>query len=292
MKDNFDSLLHKAMVPDMEPSKELNEKVLNLCGEDTSKKNGKKKLTMITRVAAVALGIALVTPLAAYAAEQIKQLRNAYITDDSISVGNPEFVGIEDDGSEGEITSQSNGRVEGTANDKWLYKEERQLSNSVKNTFYGYKDYKTALEDTKLDDWFDKEYELSTDSGFNEEVIYTVVDLDDYHSYSISAAFKYNDGYFQVEQEKAEGNIADNATYTIQLSKAENSREYVNKAGIGYVMVDDIRTCELENGETLEEVVTIVIIKYDNYTGFIQFFNLSDDEIHEILDTVTVKNES
>jgi len=284
MKNNIDDLLNKAMQPDMIPSDELNDKILN------AKVKGKKnKFQRIgTRVAAVVLGIALATPAVAFAAEQIKKLRNAYVTDDSISMGNPDYIVSTWTDAEEEVTTENLGKVEGTADDKWTYKEEIKLSSGAKNTFYGYNDYKTALEDTKLDNWFNKEYEKYSDES---EVTYCIVEFDGYFSYQIDASFKYNNGYFDVNEAKSEGNIAEDASYTIALTKTENSREYVNKAGAGFVLIDDRRI--ENNGEdgAAEEVVTVVIVKYGNYSGFLKFYNLSEDEIHQILDTLTIKND-
>lgn len=288
MKDNFDNLLHKAMTPDMEPSAELNEKILSSTG--TSKKKS-KLLNIATRVAAVALGLALISPAVAFAAEQIRQLRNAHITEDSISMGDSEYIDAANEDRDWNVTGEVTNRVEGTANDKWLYKEEIQLSNSLKNTLYGYVDYKTALEDTKMDNWLSQEYEKAVETGFDENVLYCISGDDDCSFYSIEATFKSGEGYFHMYQERAEGKIEENATFTLQLTKTENEREYVNKAGAGFVLVDDRRSYDDGEGGTIEELATMVIIKSGDYTGYFAFYNLSDEEIHQILDTVTVKND-
>ena len=154
MKNNIDDLLKKAMVPDMEPSAKLNEKILNA----TVAKKKKKTFSTITKVAAVILGVALATPAVVFAAEKIKEMikvGDTYISDDSVAMGNPDYMVPEDTSTTEEpVTSTVVGEVEGTANDKWLRKVEKQISNSVKNTFYYYADYKTAVEDSGLDNWF------------------------------------------------------------------------------------------------------------------------------------------
>ncbi len=288
MKNNIDDLLKKAMTPDMEPSAELNDKILNA----TATKKKKKPYSMITKVAAVVLGIALATPVVAFAAEQIKEyikVREAYIYDDSVAMGNPEYMIPEDTSTtEEEITTETLGRVEGTADDNWLYMEEVQLSNSVKNTFYYYDDYQAAIEDSELDKWFNTDYEVCYEGYFGGDARYCIVDWDDYHSYEVQATLKYKEGYFHVNESRAEGNVAEDYAFTVPISNRDNVREYVNKVGIGFVLVDSTRT--MGDGEELKS--TVVIIRYGLYSGSIQFYNLSEEEIHEILDTVIVSNDS
>lgn len=286
--NNIDDLLQKALTPDMEPTAELNDRILNA----TITKKKKKSYSMITKVAAVALSIALATPVVAFAAEKINdyiKMRDAYITDDSISMGNPDYMVPEDTSTtEDEVVSTNLGRVEGTENDKWLYMEEVQLSNSIKNTFYYYDDYQKAIEDSGLDKWFNAEFEVCYEGYYGGDVRYCIVDWDDYHSYEVQGTLKYNDGYFHVNESRAEGNVAEDYAYTVPISNRDNVREYVNKAGVGFALVDSSRT--MSDGEEL--ISTVVVIRYGLYSGSIEFYNLSEEEIHEILDTLTVSNDS
>lgn len=286
--NNIDDLLQKALTPDMEPTAELNDRILNA----TITKKKKKPYSMITKVAAVALGIALATPVVAFAAEKINdyiKMRDAYITDDSVSMGNPDYMVPEDTSTtEDEVVSTNLGRVEGTENDKWLYMEEVQLSNSIKNTFYYYDDYQKAIEDSGLDKWFNAEFEVCYEGYYGGDVRYCIVDWDDYHSYEVQGTLKYNDGYFHVNESRAEGNVAEDYAYTVPISNRDNVREYVNKAGVGFALVDSSRT--MSDGEEL--ISTVVVIRYGLYSGSIEFYNLSEEEIHEILDTLTVSNDS
>ncbi|MBQ9936293.1 MAG: hypothetical protein IJO70_10640 [Lachnospiraceae bacterium] len=288
MKNNIDDLLKKAMAPDMEPSAELNDKILNA----TATKKKKKPYSMITKVAAVVLGVALAAPVVTFAAEKIHdyiKMRDTYISDDSVAMGNPDYMVPEDTSTtEEEVTSTDLGIVEGTANDKWLRKQEKQLSNSVKNTFYYYADYKTAAEDSGLDNWFSVEYETNTGGYYAGDISHCVVDAGDYFSYDINGTLKYNDGFFYVSECKMEGNVAEDYAHTVPLNKPENAREYVNKAGNAFALVDDRKTMN----DGVEMTKTVVIIRYGMYSGSLEFYNLSEEEIHEILDTITVSNDS
>ncbi len=288
MKNNIDDLLKKAMVPDMEPSAKLNEKILNA----TVAKKKKKTFSTITKVAAVILGVALATPAVVFAAEKIKEMikvGDTYISDDSVAMGNPDYMVPEDTSTTEEpVTSTVVGEVEGTANDKWLRKVEKQISNSVKNTFYYYADYKTAVEDSGLDNWFSVEYETSYNSYFGGDISHCVVDAGDHFYYDINGSLVYNDGFFYVAEGKYAGNVAEDYASIIPTHSSKNAREYVNKAGATFTLVDDSET--MNDGE--EITYTIVAIRYGMYSGHIDFYNLSEEEIHEVLDTVTVRNDS
>lgn len=288
MKNNIDDLLKKAMTPDMEPSAELNEKILNA----TVTKKKKKSYSMITKVAAVVIGVALAAPLVTFAAEKIKEMikvGDTYISDDSAAMGNPDYMVPEDTSTtEEEVTSTELEFVEGTSDDKWLRKREVQLSNSVKNTFYYYVDYKTAVEDSGLDNWFSVEYETSDNDYFGGDISHCVIDAGDHFTYDINGSLKYNNGFFYVSEGKKEGNVAEDYAHIVPIPNRENVREYVNKAGAGFTLVDSRNTMN----DGVEMVSTVVVIRYGMYSGSLEFYNLSEEEIHEILDTLTISNDS
>jgi len=286
--NNIDDLLKKAMTPDMEPSAELNNKILN--AKVTNKK--KKTYSTITKVAAIVLGVALATPVVAFATEKVIEyvkFKDAYVAEDSVAMGNSDYMVPEDTSTtEAPVTSTVTEEVEGTVDDKWLRKVEKVLNNGVKNTFYYYADYKTAIEDSGLDNWFSVEYETSYGGYFGGDISYCIVDAGDHFSYSINGTLKYNDGYFYVSEGKMEGNVAEDYAHIVPTHGSKNAREYVNKSGASFVLVDSSRT--MNDGEVLNS--TVVIIRYGMYSGDIEFYDLSEEEIYEILDTVTVSNDS
>ncbi len=286
--NNIDDLLKKAMTPDMEPSAELNNKILN--AKVTNKK--KKTYSTITKVAAIVLGVALATPVVAFATEKVIEyvkFKDAYVAEDSVAMGNPDYMVPEDTSTTEEpVTSTVVEEIEGTANDKWLRKVEKVLNSGVKNTFYYYADYKTAIEDSVLDNWFSVEYETSYGGYFGGDISYCIIDAGDHFTYTLNGTLKYNDGYFYVSEGKMEGNVAEDYAHIVPIHNATNTREYINKSGATFVLVDSSRT--MNDGEVLNS--TVVIIRYGMYSGDIEFYDLSEEEIYEILDTVTVSNDS
>ena len=295
MKDKLEELLKESFVPKMAPSEELNNKILSSMQDNAqnvinTQKREKGKRSTLMKVAVAFLAIAITMPVAVYAAEQIIEIRNAYITKDSVSMGNMEYVPDEVQEPETEPVRKSKGKVMGTAEDKWISKEETRVG-SIKSVTYEYADYKTALEESGLENWFTTEYETYYEGAYGGNVTYKEAKASFFKLYEICATLKYKKGCFKVTEWKFEGSVAEDYFYTIPLDEMENPREYVNKAGAGFALVDNIKTVEGEKGP-IEEESTVVIIRYGMYCGSLEFYDLSEKEIHQILDTLTICNES
>lgn len=298
MKDKLDELLKDSFVPKMAPSEELNDKILSSIQDNAqnavkTQKRGKGKMSTLIKVAAAFFGIAIAMPAAVYAAEQFIEIRNAYISRDSISMGNIEYIPEETQEPENEPVEKSKGKskkVMGTAEDKWISKEEI-WAGSRKGFIYEYADYKTAAEESGLENWFTTEYETCYEGADGGNVEYEEKKWHYFQMYTISATLKYKDGYFKVTEWKMDGSVAEDFCYSIPLDEMENPREYVNKAGAGFALVDNRKTVEGEKGP-IEEESTVVIIRYGKYCGSLEFYDLSEKEIHQILDTLTISNES
>lgn len=295
MKDKLDELLKDSLAPNMAPSEELNDKILGSMqdNEQNIVKMPKRKKRNLMKVAVAFLAITIAMPAAVYAAEQFIEIRNAYISKDSVSMGNIEYIPEETQEPENEPVEKSKGKskkVMGTAEDKWISKEETRVG-SIKGVTYEYADYKTALEESGLENWFTTEYEAYYEEDYGGNVVYKEAKASFFKAHNISVALKYKDGYFKVTEMKFEGSVAEDYLFSVPIDEMENPREYVNKAGAGFALVDNRKTVESEKG-TIEEESTIVIIRYGMYCGSLEFYDLSEKEIHQILDTLTICNDS
>ncbi len=270
MKDNMDILLEKALKPDIEPDMELNEKILN------GVKHKKKSLSYkLARVAAVVCGIALVSPVAIYAANAIKNSK-VEVSDHGISVGGQGDYAISDEDLAQpweDVETEEIEFVEGDETVKWLTKRVEVVSGTYTNTYYAYDNYLDAITDAGLDNWFNTTYEM------NESVTYIHTDGGDFQDFCVDASLKYNDGNFFVSESKMTGNVAEDASFGLCLTNTGNERTYTSSQGLEFTLVDEVK-----DGET----TTYVIIYYDYYRGYISFSNLSEEEIHQVLDTVNV----
>ena len=79
---------------------------------------------------------------------------------------------------------------------------------------------------------------------------------------------------------KMNGNVASDAAHVIRLANTSNKREYKTKDGTAFTLVDEKHD---------DETRTFVMIACDEFSGYIMFENLTDPQIHKILDTVILK---
>ena len=80
------------------------------------------------------------------------------------------------------------------------------------------------------------------------------------------------------------GNVAADCAISIRLENTNNKRTYISPSQIEFTLVDEITT---DDGGTLTK--TFVMISYNNCSGYIAFVDLTEDEIHQILDTFVVR---
>lgn len=278
MKDNMDNLLKKAFPADMEASAELNADILAKAGK-THKKTKKAGFTL-AGAAAIILVVLCVTPVGVYATNLI--IEKVFVTEHTISVGNPEYVVDEDIYNHSEEVEVSDlGYEEGDESVNWLTKRVNVVNGYATNTYYTYADYATALLDAKLDNWFNKTYENA------ESVTYVITETSDTVTYDVTVWYPYGDGTFHFSESIMTGNVAEDMAYSLSLRNTGNKREYISPiSGIEFSLVDEIT--EDEEGE---RVRTYVVIAYGKYHGYICFEDLTEDEIHEILDTVVIPSD-
>lgn len=274
MKDNMDKLLENAFVPEYEPAPELNAKII----AQSRQKQGKAKKNIVMqlpKVAAIVIALGCITPIGVYATDYL--INNVFVTEHGISVGQTEYV---DDAElakpweEVEVEPVSN--EQGGPNDKWSEKKVEKIG-SVTNTYYTYETYETALEESGLDNWFNTTYE---GDGY---VTYVHLKDADFEQMEIGAFFYVGEKMFSVSEIKRPGVNHMEGTHSLALAKTGNKRTYTAKSGKEYVLVDETA------GE--HEGTTYVVIAYGEYFGYLSFDAMTDEEIHQILDTVVVPKE-
>lgn len=272
MKDKMDILIERSLQLDFEPDREIKENIL----ESMKHRRKKTGLLSLPRVAVVIVAGICMSSVGVYAASLV--IKNVFITDHAISVGNPEYV---DDAAiaspEEDVTIENVGHEEGSENVKWLSKDVQIVNGFATNTYYEYKDYETALLDAELDNWFQTSYKNA------ENAIYVVTQTEDTLEECIEVNFLYGEGRFHVCEERMTGNIAEDVAHSIKLKNTNNKRDYTAASGQVFTLVDEIT----DDGEE-QKTTTFVMVAYDDYFGYISFENLKDEEIHKILDTVKV----
>lgn len=149
-----------------------------------------------------------------------------------------------------------------------------------------FNDYDAACSKVDMLNIFDKAYTLKENGTYN----YTECKEDGkkgkYLSVedSLDATFSYNKGYFSVSQVRLiyeDGTAIENRQFTVITGKKTvNKREYDSQNNIHFAMSDS-----KQDGKT----VTTTILSFDEYDVTLQFFHLSEKEIHEILDSISVK---
>jgi len=270
MNDNMDELLRKALKPDIQPDPELNEKILNEKRTIEMKPN-----RFFPAAVAAALALLVLCPIGVYAAGKTIFKTKTTVKNDYISQGNQQYV-PDDIATSDNATSVETGHEEGTEDTNWISKTDILLSNGTKNIRYKYDDFKLALEDAGFESWFNTDYELAYNATR------TIVDMGSRYvpETSIDAGFKYKGYFFNICMEEWTENNADGMADTIPMKNSDNSRNYVNRQGIEYELVDSHPE---EN-----KLQTYTIIYNRDFVGFICFENMDDTIIHEILDTAVV----
>ena len=276
MNDNIlDERLRLMLQPDIEPDEELNRLILKKASEKGRRKRGARYF--LPRVAAAVLIVAVVGTGGVYAANYI--LDKVKVIDGGMYVGNDDYMTEEtfSDSTE-EVKVEDVGEEKPGPNDKWISKKSNLVSGVYRNDYYTYSDYKTMIEDTDFDNIFTSE-PLTLSSA-----IYTVTDMGaDTKEYSIDVIFTDdNEREVFLYLSYMIGNVVDDAVFSVPLIDGENERVYTSESGLEFTLVDSKRS------DDSDEKKTSVLISYDRYRGSIDFTNLSEDEIHDILDTITI----
>lgn len=275
MKDNMDKLLESALAPDFEPSAELNASILEQAGKKRKKKSF---VSQIPKAAAILLAIGCMAPVGVYATSYL--VNNILVTEHGISVGQTEYV---DDAQLAqpweEVKTEEVSNVQGGPNDKWSEKKVEKVGSAT-NTYYTYETYETALEETGMDNWFNTAH---TGDGY---VTYVLTEDADFEMMEIGAYFypdEEHEKVFSISESKYPGADYAEVTHSLAIQKTGNKRTYTSVSGKEYVLVDEMA------GD--QKGTTYVVIAYGEYFGHLSFSNMSEEEIHQILDTVVIPAE-
>lgn len=147
-------------------------------------------------------------------------------------------------------------------------------------TEYSYKNYSKAIKDTGFKGLFTKSFEQE---GYSIYTQYRRGVTNGNDRDNLISNFKYSNGSFKVDESRVldwDGTELDTVVISSSSEGVKNQREYISKNGHMFKLSDDNETGELR---------TTVLVSYDEYTAIITFFELSDNEIHEILDTIDIK---
>jgi len=275
MKPNMDRLLKEALRPELSPSAELNERILsgNREVDPKKQKNGIRKWYMFPKAAVAAAALVLIGSAGVYAATKL--LSDPVVTEHSISVGNTEYV--DDDAimaSEEPATVENISSEKGDENVKWLTKDV-EIVNGYTNTRYTYATYEEAAAEAGMDRWLGTEYASASPASFTD------VEGQGYHSKMVNAEFHVKSGVVFISESVAEAGVADDAAYSIRMQHPSNERTYTAENGLQFKLVDDT--------SAEGNVTTFVLIAYDRYTGYLSFEGLTDEEIHEVLENVSIQ---
>ena len=275
MKPNMDQMLRGALRPELSPPAELNERILSGSSKVDLKrqKNGIRKWYMLPKAAVAAAALVLVGSVGVYAATKL--LSDPVVTEHSVSVGNTEYINDEAImASEEPATIEHISNEKGDENEKWLSKDV-EIVNGYTNTRYTYATYEEAAAEAGMDRWLGNEYVAES------PVTFTDVEGKGYHSKSLDAEFHVESGSVFINESIAEEGVAEDAAYSIRLQHPSSERTYTTESGLQFKLVDDTSS----DGK----VVTYVLIAYERHTGYLSFEGLTDTEIHNVLEQVSIQ---
>lgn len=183
----------------------------------------------------------------------------------------------------------------GSSTDAWLTKEVRRETDHIYGsddgvqytevwqdihdvTEYTYTDYRTACQDNGLEELFSAEYEQK------EPAVVTVsedpAEEGRHEGMELESQFLYGNGSFQLYEDHSDAEYEEEPVIGIITSTepASNQREYTSANGTKFNLSD-----ASENGQTRTSTVF-----YSDYRHIytIIFTGLTEDEIHEVLDTI------
>ena len=257
MKDyndtEFDKAVKSAVAPVFEADAELNRKVMYaaVVGKK-SEKEKKRAFALRPGTVAALIGAVVLCSAGVYAATRLMKPQE---TEHAIFVGNSEYV---DDEAIATLDPTE------------------PVSPGYETTRETYDTYEEGLEATGFGIGFSQDYELCETVGVS-----VTTGPDNYRNTSLNAWFRYGEnGVFNVYSDKSEGNIAEDAAYVVPVPNKTNVREYTSPNGETFVLAD---------GSTDGVTKTYVLIAYDSARGVITFQDMSDDEIHAVLDSVELR---
>ena len=272
---NMDALLSEALKPELRPSAELNDRILsgNAAPDEARQRQGIRKWYALPRVAVAAAAFVLVGSVGVYAATQL--LKTPEVTEHTVSVGNTEYV--DDDAimaTEAPATVELISTEESDGSTKWQTKKVETV-NGYTNTWLTYATYADAAEEAGMSRWLGDAYTADAPVDFVQTEGQGLLEKE------VRATFSVQEGTVRLVQGITPEGVAEDAAYSIQMGHPINERSYTAGSGLEFRLVDDA----VGEGQPL---TTYVLIAYDQYTGYLAFTDLSEEEIHAVLDAVTI----
>lgn len=167
--------------------------------------------------------------------------------------------------------------VDGDGSVNWIHKRVDLLYGVFKNTSYLYDDYEKAIADNPMDRWFENHVGDVLTVGVNYHEDSDILE-------SVTATVRVDwEGKFYYYSEEYYLNPNDSVhQFIIELDNPSNERTYEAKNKNEYTIIDN---------ETVMGRESIVMLSYDNYYGAIHFSDFTDEDIHTVLDALTIGNE-
>lgn len=226
----------------------------------------------IPKAAALALALLAIGAGTVYAGSRI--FNKVTVLEHEISVGEPLNLSWEDlcDSAEPDV-GQIISHEEGGPNDRWMEKEVVAFEASL-STDYKYISYDKAMGDVIFTNLFSEPLESSGNAGYN------VREFDGATIYRLNATFRYQKGSVDLSESlkigKAEGNSASEDAHLSSIITSEplkNTRTYISKAGTEFTLAD-------------LSYATYAVVSIDQHVITLSFRNLTEEEIHQVLDMV------
>lgn len=260
----MEALLKQVLKPVYQADVETDQAIIN-----QAKLIRKPMKYRVFKMAALILIFVVLGAGTAYAGRRIHN--QIFVTDHAISVGKPTNTTWEDiERAESHASATRLSLEDGSPGDQWLRKEVNVLEDLM-NTCYFYEDYETALCDTGLANIFSGTLETSG------EVQYAVGERNGkIVSLWLIAGFRFENGSVRLSEymDKNESrNLSEGNGFhhSLILNETEKIRNYISKTGREYTLVD--------SGGT-----TYVMVSYENTAITLSFKELTEEEIHQVLD--------
>lgn len=229
------------------------------------------------KIAAGVLAILAVGAITVYAAGKL--LSKPEIEEHKIIIHNLDYRNPDTPKYDWHITKDDpvSEEVEGGENDKWFLKKTTYYGN-YRIVYYVYDDYDKAMSECTLDRWFKVHPGKLKSFSWQTELD----DSDKIRSYVATAIVEYEDTEYYYSEHNYPDKDDDCGGLQIKVNDPYNERTYTNKNGTEFVIIDD----EEYWGDTYMGVYSYVMFSYDNYYGIFTFENMTDEQIHEVLDAL------
>ena len=327
MKEKIDLLLENAFNEKFEPDKRLNEKILNEKNSSMKSFNVesekilefKKKSFMdsFAKVAVVVFCVGSIGAFGLFATTKIgPSSKNSKVSKDVGLVETTSESLKETDETVQETTTEEEvdyspdeesikewnelkntidlsdswvSSRDGKDGDNWLSRDLLILDDGYANIRYNYDDYGKALIDSGLYSMFTKDYQVGeygvtyTDIlniGNKNEGLYRILDT----------WFDYKKGKVYCSQIYQDC-VSDDYSFSSGSKGRHNERLYTNKDGCVFKLEDVDNDAVNLFDEKWETATETLFVSMNNKTSYqITFYGLSEEEMHEFLDTVIIPN--